>query len=122
MFDQLKSFKYPVTEDQLVLLIYYSLAADYQASVKESVKKGDMTIEELHEMLIGIDNSLKLKNIESQKIDNIEDEDWLEDICCTDCGSKDACEHTIDISQLDIGLLDDLGIFMKDCLIISHQS
>ena len=81
-----------------------------------------MTVVELHEIPIGIDNSLKLKHIESKKIDYMEDEDWLNDICCPDCGSKDSCEHTIDISQLDIGPLDDLGIFMIDCLFTSHES
>ena len=122
MRKQLKSFKYPVTEDQLVLLIYYSLTADYQASVEESVKKGDMTIVELHEIPIGINNNLKLKNIESENIYYMEDEDWLNDICCPDCGSKDSCEHTIDIRQLDIVPLDDIGIFMIECLFTSHES
>jgi hypothetical protein len=34
-----------------------------------------MIVVELHEMLIGINNSLKLKNIEPEKIDYMEDED-----------------------------------------------
>ena len=135
LFDQLKRLEYPVSEDQLVMLIYNSLIADYQVPVEESIKKGGMTVKQLHEMIVGIDNSLKLKNVEFEKVDYMEDEDWLndidcinlddmnlEDICCPECGSKEECEHIFDLSKMDLGSPGYTGIFMIDCLFTSHES
>ncbi|KAJ9552766.1 hypothetical protein OSB04_016811 [Centaurea solstitialis] len=48
--------------------------------------------------------------------------DELGDLSCPECGSKDFCEHLLNIDQIEIGLPDAPGIFMIDCLITSYES
>ncbi|KAJ9564699.1 hypothetical protein OSB04_000665 [Centaurea solstitialis] len=48
--------------------------------------------------------------------------DELGDLSCPECGSKDFCEHLMNIDQIEIGLPDAPGIFMIDCLITSYES
>ncbi|KAJ9558658.1 hypothetical protein OSB04_013272 [Centaurea solstitialis] len=53
------------------------------------------------------------------------DTDWIDelgDLSCPECGSKDMCEHSMNIDQIEIGLPDAPGIFMIDCLITSYES
>ncbi|KAJ9541345.1 hypothetical protein OSB04_027851 [Centaurea solstitialis] len=72
----------------------------------------------LHEDILA---SLEPKPAPADLMDN----DWIDelgDLSCPECGSKDICEHIMNIDQIEIGLPDALGIFMIDCIITSYES
>ncbi|KAJ9541466.1 hypothetical protein OSB04_027972 [Centaurea solstitialis] len=101
-----------------VYLMWYSLPKEICDTASAYMKEPKTDVAALHENILA---SLEPKPAPVDLMVT----DWIDelgDLSCPECGSKDICEHSMNIDQIEIGLPDAPGIFMIDCLITSYES
>ncbi|KAJ9546652.1 hypothetical protein OSB04_019195 [Centaurea solstitialis] len=107
-----------MTQEELVYLMWYSLPKEICDTASAYMKEPKTDVATVHEDILA---SLEPKPAPA----DLKDTDWIDelgDLSCPECGSKDICEHSMNIDQIEIGLPDAPGIFMIDCLITSYES
>ncbi|KAJ9565872.1 hypothetical protein OSB04_001838 [Centaurea solstitialis] len=118
LFKCLTRLGYKMTQEELVYLMWYSLPKEICDIASAYMKEPKTDVAALHENILA---SLEPKPAPADLMDT----DWIDelgDLSCPECGSKDICEHSMNIDQIEIGLPDAPGIFMIDCLITSYES
>ncbi|KAJ9552910.1 hypothetical protein OSB04_016955 [Centaurea solstitialis] len=118
LFKCLTRLGYKMTQEELVYLMWYSLPKEICDTASAYMKEPKTDVAALHENILA---SLEPKPAPADLMDT----DWIDelgDLSCPECGSKDICEHSMNIDQIEIGLPDAPGIFMIDCLITSYES
>ncbi|KAJ9552008.1 hypothetical protein OSB04_016053 [Centaurea solstitialis] len=118
LFKCLTRLGYKMTQEKLVYLMWYSLPKEICDTASAYMKEPKTDVATLHENILA---SLEPKPAPADLMDT----DWIDelgDLSCPECGSKDICEHSMNIDQIEIGLPDAPGIFMIDCLITSYES
>ncbi|KAJ9562356.1 hypothetical protein OSB04_007516 [Centaurea solstitialis] len=118
LFKCLTRLGYKMTQEELVYLMWYSLPKEICDTASAYMKEPKTDVAALHEDILA---SLEPKPAPADLMDT----DWIDelgDLSCPECGSKDICEHSMNIDQIEIGLPDAPGIFMIDCLITSYES
>ncbi|KAJ9547245.1 hypothetical protein OSB04_019788, partial [Centaurea solstitialis] len=118
LFKCLTRLGYKMTQEELVYLMWYSLPKKICDTASAYMKEPKTDVTALHEDILA---SLEPKPAPTDHMDT----DWIDelgDLSCLECGSKDICEHSMNIDQIEIGLPDAPGIFMIDCLITSYES
>ncbi|KAJ9542291.1 hypothetical protein OSB04_028797 [Centaurea solstitialis] len=118
LFKCLTRLGYKMTQEELVYLMWYSLPKEICDTASAYMKEPKTDVAALHENILA---SLEPKPAPADLMDT----DWIDelgDLSCPECGSKDICEHSMNIDQIEIGLTDAPGIFMIDCLITSYES
>ncbi|KAJ9541506.1 hypothetical protein OSB04_028012 [Centaurea solstitialis] len=118
LFKCLTRLGYKMTQEELVYLMWYSLPKEICDTASAYMKEPKTDVVALHENILA---SLKPNPAPADLMDT----DWIDelgDLSCPECGSKDICEHSMNIDQIEIGLPDAPGIFMIDCLITSYES
>ncbi|KAJ9538899.1 hypothetical protein OSB04_031632 [Centaurea solstitialis] len=118
LFKCLTRLGYKMTQEELMYLMWYSLPKEICDTTSAYMKEPKTDVAALHENILA---SLEPKPAPA----NLMDTDWIDelgDLSCPECGSKDICEHSMNIDQIEIGLPDAPGIFMIDCLITSYES
>ncbi|KAJ9541503.1 hypothetical protein OSB04_028009 [Centaurea solstitialis] len=107
-----------MTQEELVYLMWFSLTKEIQDTASAYMKEPKNDVDKVHEdILASLEPVPEPANLMDTDII-----DELGDLSCPECGSKDICEHSMNIDQMDIGLPDTPGIFMIDCLITSYES
>ncbi|KAJ9557122.1 hypothetical protein OSB04_011736 [Centaurea solstitialis] len=118
LFKCLSRLGYKMTQEELVYLMWFSLTKEVQDTASAYMKEPKSDVDKVHEdILASLEPVPEPANLMDTDII-----DELGDLSCPECGSKDICEHSINIDQMDIGLPDTPGIFMIDCLITSYES
>ncbi|KAJ9545765.1 hypothetical protein OSB04_025472 [Centaurea solstitialis] len=118
LFKCLTRLGYKLTQEELMYLMWYSLLKEICDTASAYMKEPKTDGAALHENILA---SLEPKPAPADLMDT----DWIDelgDLSCPKCGSKDICEHSMNIDQIEIGLSDAPGIFMIDCLITSYES
>ncbi|KAJ9557822.1 hypothetical protein OSB04_012436 [Centaurea solstitialis] len=118
LFKCLTRLGYKMTQEELVYLMWYSLPKEICDTASAYMKEPKTDVAALRENILA---SLEPKPAPVDLMDT----DWIDelgDLSCPECGSKDICEHSMNIDQIEIGLPDAPGIFMIDCLITSYES
>ncbi|KAJ9542655.1 hypothetical protein OSB04_029161 [Centaurea solstitialis] len=118
LFKCLTRLGYKMTQEELVYLMWYSLPKEICDTASAYMKEPKTDVAALHEDILA---SLEPKPAPADLMDT----DWIDelgDLSCPECGSKDICEHSMNIDKIEIGLPDAPGIFMIDCLITSYES
>ncbi|KAJ9543956.1 hypothetical protein OSB04_023663 [Centaurea solstitialis] len=118
LFKCLTRLGYKMTQEELVYLMWYSLPKEICDTTSAYMKEPKNDMVALRENILA---SLKPKPAPADLMDT----DWIDelgDLSCPECGSKDICEHSMNIDQIEIGLPDAPSIFMIDCLITSYES
>ncbi|KAJ9541861.1 hypothetical protein OSB04_028367 [Centaurea solstitialis] len=118
LFKCLTRLGYKMTQEELVYLMWYSLPKEICDTASAYMKEPKTDVAALHEDILA---SLESKPASADLMDT----DWIDELgdpSCPECGSKDICEHSMNIDQIEIGLPDAPGIFMIDCLITSYES
>ncbi|KAJ9552561.1 hypothetical protein OSB04_016606 [Centaurea solstitialis] len=118
LFKCLTRLGYKMTHEELVYLMWYSLSKEICDTASAYMKEPKTDVATLHENILA---SLEPKPAPADLMDT----DWIDelgDLSCPECGSKDICEHSMNIDQIEIGLPDAPGIFMIDFLITSYES
>ncbi|KAJ9545830.1 hypothetical protein OSB04_025537 [Centaurea solstitialis] len=118
LFKCLTRLGYKMTQEELVYLMWYSLPKEICDTASAYMKEPKIDMAKVHENILA---SLEPKPSPAELMDS----DWIDelgDLSCPECGSRDICEHSMNIDQIEIGLLDAPGIFMIDCLITSYES
>ncbi|KAJ9539041.1 hypothetical protein OSB04_031774 [Centaurea solstitialis] len=120
LFKSLSRMGYKMVQEELVHLMWFSLTDEIRTTVSGYIGEPKRDVAKLHEDILA---SLEPKPTAAAA--ELMDTDWIDelgDLSCPECGSKDICDHSMDIDQLDIGLPDAPGIFMIECLITSYES
>ncbi|KAJ9542108.1 LOW QUALITY PROTEIN: hypothetical protein OSB04_028614 [Centaurea solstitialis] len=118
LFKCLTRLGYKITQEELVYLMWYSLPKEIYDTASAYMKEPKTDVATVHKDILA---SLEPKPAPADLMDT----DWIDelgDLSCPECGSKDICEHSMNIDQIEIGLPDAPGIFMIDCLITSYES
>ncbi|KAJ9542161.1 hypothetical protein OSB04_028667 [Centaurea solstitialis] len=118
LFKCLSRLGYKMTQEELVYLMWFSLTKEVQDIASAYMKEPKNDVDKVHEDILA---SLEPVPAPADLMD-IDLIDELGDLSCPECGSKDFCEHLMNIDQIEIGLPDAPGIFMIDCLITSYES
>ncbi|KAJ9566522.1 hypothetical protein OSB04_002488 [Centaurea solstitialis] len=118
LFKCLSRLGYKMTQEELVYLMWFSLTKEVQDTASAYMKEPKNDVDKVHEDILA---SLEPVPAPADLMD-IDLVDELGDLSCPECGSKDFCEHLMNIDQIEIGLPDAPGIFMIDCLITSYES
>ncbi|KAJ9559858.1 hypothetical protein OSB04_005018 [Centaurea solstitialis] len=117
LFKCLSRLGYKMTQEELVYLMWFSLTKEVQDTVVY-MKEPKNDVDKVHEDILA-----SLERVPAPA--DLMDTDLINelgDLSCPECGSKDFCEHLMNIDQIEIGLPDAPGIFMIDCLITSYES
>ncbi|KAJ9552498.1 hypothetical protein OSB04_016543 [Centaurea solstitialis] len=118
LFKCLSRLGYKMTQEELVYLMWFSLTKEVQDTASVYMKEPKNDVDKVHEDILA---SLEPVPAPADLMDtDLINE--LGDLSCPECGSKDFCEHLMNIDQIEIGLPDAPGIFMIDCLITSYES
>ncbi|KAJ9564284.1 hypothetical protein OSB04_000250 [Centaurea solstitialis] len=118
LFKCLSRLGYKMTQEELVYLMWFSLTKEVQDTASAYMKEPKNDVDKVHEdILASLEPVPEPANLMDTDII-----DELGDLSCPECGSKDICEHSMNIDQIEIGLPDAPGIFMIDCLITSYES
>src|SRR5581483_9036030 len=118
LFKCLTRLGYKMTQEELVYLMWYSLPKEICDTTSAYMKEPKADVATVHEDILA---SLEPKPAPADLMDT----DWIDelgDLSCPECGSKDICEHSMNIDQVEVDLPDTQGIFMIDCLITSYES
>ncbi|KAJ9567120.1 hypothetical protein OSB04_003086 [Centaurea solstitialis] len=119
LFKSLSRMGYKMVQEELVHLMWFSLTDEIRTTVSAYIGERKRDVAKLHEDILA---SLEPKPAAAAEL---MDTDWIDelgDLSCPKCGSKDICEQSMNIDQVEIGLPDAPGIFMIDCLITSYES
>ncbi|KAJ9544153.1 hypothetical protein OSB04_023860 [Centaurea solstitialis] len=118
LFKCLSRLGYKMTQEELVYLMWFSLTKEVQDTASVYMKEPKNDVDKVHEDILA---SLEPVPAPADLMDtDLINE--LGDLSCPECGSKDFCEHLMNIDQIEIGLPDAPVIFMIDCLITSYES
>ncbi|KAJ9545029.1 hypothetical protein OSB04_024736 [Centaurea solstitialis] len=118
LFKCLSRLGYKMTQEELVYLMWFSLTKEVQDTASAYMKEPKKDVDKVHKDILA-----SLEPVpEPADLMNTDIIDELGDLSCPECGSKDICEHSMNIVQIEIGLPDAPGIFMIDCLITSYES
>ncbi|KAJ9552454.1 hypothetical protein OSB04_016499 [Centaurea solstitialis] len=104
LFKWLTRLGYKMTQEELVYLMWYSLPKEICDTTSAYMKEPKTDVAALHENILA---SLEPKPAPADLMDT----DWIDelgDLSCPECGSKDICEHSMNIDQIEIGLPDAL--------------
>ncbi|KAJ9565627.1 hypothetical protein OSB04_001593 [Centaurea solstitialis] len=118
LFKCLTRLGYKMAQEELMHLMWYSLPKEICDIASAYMKEPRKDVAMLHEDILA---SLEPKPAPAELMDT----DWIDelgDLSCPECGSKDICEHSMNIDQIEIGLPDAPSIFMIDCLITFYES
>ncbi|KAJ9546964.1 hypothetical protein OSB04_019507 [Centaurea solstitialis] len=94
-----------MTQEELVYLMWYSLSKEICDTASAYMKEPKTDVAALHEDILA---SLEPKPAPADLMDT----DWIDelgDLSCSECGSKDIYEHSINIDQIEISLPDAPG-------------
>ncbi|KAJ9547185.1 hypothetical protein OSB04_019728 [Centaurea solstitialis] len=98
-----------MTQEELVYLMWYSLSKEICDTASAYMKEPKIDVTKVHEDILA---SLEPKPAPAELMDS----DWIDepgDLSCPECGSQDICKHSLNIDQIEIGLLDAPGHINK---------
>ncbi|KAJ9538444.1 hypothetical protein OSB04_031177, partial [Centaurea solstitialis] len=98
LFKCLTRLGYKMTQEELVYLMWYSLPKEICDTAGAYMKEPKTDVAALHEDILA---SLEPKPAPADLMDT----DWIDelgDLSCPECGSKDICEHSMNIDQIEM--------------------
>ncbi|KAJ9542356.1 hypothetical protein OSB04_028862 [Centaurea solstitialis] len=102
LFKCLSRLGYKMTQEELVYLMWFSLTKEIQDTASAYMKEPKNDVDKVHEDILA-----SLEPVPAPA--DLMDTDWIDelgDLSCPECGSKDICEHSMNIDQIEIGLPD----------------